>query len=217
MALDGAGDAIISADPTLLDAVAGGAGFVAVNGVVTLDLATAHVFHQTMTGDITTFAFSNLPNADEFAIAWRWVLKIDSVGGYALPIPANRPTVTWVDGSSFDDLDMSADAVNQVAFWNEGAEVFAALVWNGGLALDSREMSFAANGTIVVPMTRAESLDVANDVVSGDGTITYQRTPSGGSIGSITTRTDFAAGDVLTVTCSGTTGPTGVSIPRYAA
>jgi len=194
-----------------VEQVSGGAGFVNASGEVSLDLATGRAFHHTMTGNITGVTLTNAPDADAYLASWVWVLKIDGTGGYSFASPFN---VTWVDGGSWSDLDLTADAVNVMAFWRAGATVYGALVWNGETPLDPYKVCFLEDAAVVI-LTEAEDIDVANATKNGDGTITYAR-DSGSGFGSITTRTTFGAGDRLRVTCDSLTGTTTVRIPRFA-
>lgn len=196
----------------VLEAVEGGAGFAPVSGPIALDLAPARAFHHEMVGNITGLSFTNVPDANVSAASWTWVLRINTTGGYTF---SGWPTVTFVDGRSFEDTDLRANAVNQFTFWTVGAEVYGALVSNGRLELGAREMCFIANDTILVPMLRAEVLDPANAVKTGNGVITYAK--NGTPItGNPLPETAFAAGDVLSVTCASLTTTTGIAIPRYA-
>jgi hypothetical protein len=198
-----------------LEAVAGGAGFVNVSGVVALDLATGRAFHHTMTGNITGLSFSNVPTASEYSASWTWVLRIDATGGYSL---AGTPTVTFVDGSSWSDLDLTASSENIVTFWRVDTTTYAALVTNGQLALDPYTMTFPDDGTVLIAVARAETIDLANvthlevDGTAGTGTLSYTKNNVSAS-GS----TSFAVGDVLGVTLASSTTASAVSIPRYAA
>lgn len=207
-----------------VEAVAGGAGFVNVGGAinagaVTLDLLDVRVFHQVMTGNIASIAFSNIPDPLVKAASWMWVLRIDATGGYTFPTGANLPTVTWVDGSDWTDLDLSANAQNTVTFWTEGSETKAALVSNGTLRLDPYVLSFPDNGVQGVPITRAETLDLANvtnlelDGTAGTGTITFQRGRSG-VLTAASGATPLLPDDVLVVTMASSTTHSVVSIPR---
>lgn len=195
----------------ITEAVAGGAGFTSVSGAVTMDLTSSRAFHHTMTGNITSLAFSNVPDADAFEAAWTWALHIDATGGYML---SGTPTVVWVDGSDWSDLDLTANAKNEVRFWRVGAVTYAALVWNGDLALDPYKACFIDGvETTIVILTEYEEIDAGNVTKHGDGTITLNR--NGGA--AITTRTAFDAGDRLGIQLSSGVGTTvAVSIPRYA-
>jgi hypothetical protein len=198
-----------------VEAVSGGAGFVNVSGAVTLDLSTGRVFQNTATGNITGPTFMNVPAAAGNSPSWKWVLKIDAIGGYTL---TSTPTVTFVDGSSFADADMSANAVNTFVFWVDGAVTYGALVTNGSLALDPYVIPFPAAGTALIVVARAETIDLSNalnveaDGTTGTGTLSYAK--DGVAISPIVS-TAFVAGEVLTVTLSGSTTATAGSIPRY--
>ena len=195
----------------ITEAVAGGAGFTNVSGVVTMNLTSSRAFHHTMTGSITSLAFSNVPAAAAFEAAWTWALHINATGGYML---SSTPAVTWVDGSDWSDLDLTANAKNEVRFWQVGAVTYAALVWNGDLALDPYTVCFiSGQETTVIILTAYEEIGAGGVTKHGDGTITLSR--NGG--GAITTRTAFDAGDRLGVQLSSGMGTTvAVSIPRYA-
>jgi len=190
-----------------VDAVSGGAGFVDVSGAVSLDLDTGRAFHHTMTGNITSLAFASVPTDTEYETSWTLVLKIDATGGYTL---AGTPTVTWLDGSSWSDIDLTANAVNILQFVRIGSTTYATLVYNGDIPLDPYKVCFLADETVTI-VTEAEDVDVASDTTDGDGTITYEKNGVG-----ITTRTTFTEGDVLSVICTGLTTTTAVRIPRYA-
>ena len=198
-------DDLVLTVPT--EQVAGGAGFVNASGAVALDLDDGRAFHHTMTGNITGLTFSNVPTAAEFEAGWRWVLRIDATGGYTL---AGTPTVTFVDGRSFADADLAANAENIFTFWRVGSITYAALITNGSIEFDPYKLHFIENATVTV-LTENESIDVANATKNGDGTITFQRNGS-----AITVRTDFSVGDRLSVTCATATTATSVRVPRYA-
>ena len=74
--------------------------------------------------------------------------------------------------------------------------------------LDPYKVIFLADATIPI-VTEAEDIDIPGATKNGDGVITYaiNGTP-------ITTRTTFAVGDRLEVTCAGMTTTTTVRIPR---
>jgi len=195
-----------------IERVSGDAGFVNVSGSVTLDLANGRNFQHEMDGNITSLAFANVPMNTEFAASWSWALRIDATGGYTL---SGTPTVTWVDGSTFADLDLSANAVNIVTFWQVGSITYAAFAWNGSLELDPYTMTFQEDGSVLIVVTQAETIDLGSvthveaDGTAGTGTLSYAKNGSAAS-GS----TAFAAGDVLTVTLASSTTPSAVSIPR---
>ena len=185
--------------------VSGDAGWVNVSGSFSLDLSTGRVFHHNMTGSVTSMTFTNVPTTTQYGAVWLWVLKVPN-NGYTL---SGTPTVTWVDGHSFDSLDMTAGTVNMVVFWRVDTITYAALVTNGEIPLDAYKVSFQENASVTI-LTEAEDVDVANASKYGDGTITYAKNGS-----PITARTTFAADDRLTVTCASATGETTVRVPRY--
>jgi hypothetical protein len=198
------GDLVLSV-PT--ENVAGGASFIDTSGAVVLDLTDARAFHHKMVGNITSLGFSNVPPHATHSAAWTWVLWIDATGGYTF---AGPPAVTWLDGGSFDDLNLEAGALNIIQFIRIGASTFATFVFNGPVQLDPYKLAFLDNATILIP-TETEDIDVANaQVPSGDGDITYTQN---GVV--ITARTSFVVGDVLGVTCSALLTTTAVRIPRY--
>jgi hypothetical protein len=198
-----------------IEVVAGAAGFVNDNGAVDLDLTSARAFHRTMTGNITELTFSNIPSSDAYSASWVLVLRIDATGGYTL---SGTPTVTFVDGASWDDIDLTADAENILTFWRVGTTTYAALVTNGQLALDPYVMTFPDDGTILIAVARAEMIDLGSvthleaDGTAGTGTLSYTKDGVAAS-GS----TAFTAGEVLGVTLASSTTASAVSIPRFAA
>lgn len=193
-----------------IEVVAGGAGFVNESGAVSLDLTSARAFHHMMTGNITSLSFTNVPSSGTYATSWSWVLRIDATGGYTLE---NTPTVTFVDGSSWSDVNLTANAENILTFWQVGTTTYGAILTTGELALDPYKVCFLEDAEVVI-MTEAEDIDVANDSQGGDGVITYKK-GSGATVTDITARTTFASGDRLHVVCTGQTGVTTVRIPRY--
>jgi hypothetical protein len=202
-----------TADAIVHERVAGGAGFVNVTGAVTLDLALGRVFQHIATGNLTGPTFTNVPAHAQYSAEWRWVLKIDAVGGYTL---TDTPPVTFVDGASFADADMSANAVNTFVFWRDGTTTFGSLVTNGSLTLDPFVLSFPTNQAHLLPITRRQTLgldDVTNveaDGTAGTGTLSFKK--DDGAIPA--QETEFLAGEVLTVTLAGASTPSGVAIPR---
>lgn len=192
-----------------VEQVAGGAGFVNASGSVTLDLSTGRAFHSTMTGNITSLAFSNVPSAAAYMTSWAWVLTVGAAGPYTL---AGTPTVTFVDNRSFAHANLEANAVNIFTFWRVGATTYGALVTNGVIEFDPYKVHFIENATVVV-LTEYESIDAtaANVTTNGDGDITLQRNGS-----PITALTNFDEGDRLSVICADATSATSVRIRRYA-
>ena len=197
-----------------IEVVAGGAGFTNQSGAVSLYLTSSRAFHHTMVGNITSLAFSNVPSTTAFSASWTWVVRKDGTANvYSI---SGAAAVTFVDGRSFSDADLTTpNAENIFTFWQVGSITYGALVTTGELAFDPYKVCFLDNATVVV-MAEAESIDVANDSQSGDGTITYAKTTGAGSPTTITTRTTFAVGDRLSIICTGATGTTTVRIPRYA-
>ena len=197
------------------ETVAGGSGFVDVSGDVVFDLSTGHTFFARVVGNVTSWGFVNVPELAEVSPAVRIVFLMDATGGYLIE---NGPTVAFRDGASFADLNTAANAENELFLWTVGTGWRAALVWNGALALDPYVIPFAADGTGLVPVTRAESIDLGSvthleaDGTAGTGTLAY--TKNGVSASGVTS---FAAGDVLGVTRTGGSAASSVSIPRTAA
>jgi len=195
-----------------VDQVAGGSGFVNASGAVTVNLNNGRSFHYTMTGNITGLTFSNIPSVNTHATSWTVVLRIDATGGYTL---SGTPTVTWVDGSAFSKFDLTANAENVATFWRIGATTYGALVTNGTIDLDPFVMSFSGDGTQLVVVSQAETLDLSSvthveiDGTAGTGTLSYKKNNAAAS-GS----TAFSASDVLAVTLSGSSAASTVSIPR---
>jgi hypothetical protein len=191
--------------PGVLEAVAGGAGFADVSGAVSLDLNLARTFLHTMTGNITSVSFANIPSDVTTAASWTWGLKINATGGYTL---AGLPTVTWLDGSDWSDLNLSANALNIVAFSRYGSTTYAWLISNDVLALDPYKVHFPTNGSHTI-LTEGETLDLAGATKHGDGVITYQR--NGVSASGLTA---CEVGDRFGITCESATAPTSVRVPR---
>ena len=200
-----------------VEQVAGGAGFVDVSGAVELDLATGRAFHQVMIGNITSLAFVNVPDADEYATSWTWALNINITGGYALPTSGSLPTVVWVDGNGWADIDLDAYAKNLVTFWRVGLTTYAALITNGVFALDPYVIAFPDDGTVLLPIARAETIALGSvthlAAAGGAGTGTLSYTKDGAAASG---NESFAAGEVLGVTLASSTAASGVSIPRFA-
>jgi hypothetical protein len=194
----------------LAETVAGGSGFINASGNVTLDLANARVFQLLVTGAVTSVAFSNIPNANTTAAEWVMVLKLGATPYGVL----NLPTVTFLDGSSWADLNLAANAFNVVYFERHGATTYAYLGSNGLYDLDPYKLSFAANGTVVLA-TESEELDLRPTVgftkPTGNGAITFKKNGAGGDLD---VKTNFAVGDYLLVTCASLTTATAVRIPR---
>lgn len=200
-----AGELVLNA---LADKVAGGIGFTDINGVVTLNLSEGLVFHRRLTGNLTGLSFTGVPASAERAPTVRLVLRIDSTGGY---IASGLPTVVWLNGRTWDDLNLAANAENVLVLAFDGGTIYGSLLFNGEMALDPYKATVFANGTYPIP-TEAESIDLANVTKpTGDGTLAFNK--NGGA--AITVRTDFAVGDVLNVVVTGLTTTTAVRIPRY--
>lgn len=199
----------------ILEAVAGGAGFVPVSGAVELDLASARAFHHELVGHLSSLSFTNVPNSDAFSANWTWVLRVNATGGYTV---SGTPAVTFVDGSTWSDLNLSANAVNVIQFGRKGSITYAAFLANGALALDPHTMTFPVDGTVLIPIARQETL-VLGSVMhrsitggAGSGSLEFRRNDT-----PVTGTQVFAAGQVLAVTRSGGSAASGVSIPRRAS
>ncbi len=197
----------------IAEAVAGGAGFQNVQGDVTLNLALGRNFLQRLIGNVGTLAFSNVPDGNAFSAGWLWVLEVDSLGPYVISVP---PTVTWLNGGGWSDLDLTANARNFVWFFRVAGVTYARLLSNGETELEPLVVSFPTNGTAIYS-TGSESIDIpAATKPRGNGTITYQRSVGNGTPAAITARTTFAVGDNLHVICASATTHTSVRVPRYA-
>jgi hypothetical protein len=196
-----------------LESVAGAAGFANVTGAVVMDLNLGRHFHHTLTGHISSLTFSNVPLANAFSAEWTWVLRVGPSGPYTL---SNPPTVVWLDGSDWTDLDLDASAENIVYFWQVGTTTFASLITNGTLALDPVVMSFPADGTQLYVVTGNVFLDLGNvthvqeDGTAGTGSLSYKRN----GVGIPAADALFGPGQVLGVTMTGSTTPSAVSVPR---
>jgi hypothetical protein len=198
--------------PVVSEAVAGGAGFINTTTTTTLDLSASRVFLRTMVGD-TTLALSNIPAETTSAAAWTLVLRINATGGYTLTGPS--PAVVWLDGSTWTNLNMTANAQNVVAFARYGSTTYAWLVSNGVLELDPFVFSFEEDGSQYAVITQAETLSLGSVTHSapgggsGSGSLAYARNGS-----TVTGTQAFTSGQVLTVTRSGSSAAGVVSIPR---
>ena len=185
----------------------------AANGHVSYDLSVARTIRSTVTGNVTSAVFTNLPSAG----TWVWIVKMDAVGEHMLS--GLHAVDRWLDGRGYPDINRSPNATSILVYTWDGAELTGAVAWNGVLDLDAREMNFHEDGSIIVPITRAETLDLGNvtnlqaDGTAGTGALTYQR----GRAGELTAAsgvTPLEAGDVLVVTLANSTTPSAVSIPR---
>ena len=83
--------------------------------------------------------------------------------------------------------------------------------------LDAREMTFLEDGTLIVPITSPEVLDLGNvthleiDGTAGTGTLSFKKN-DGADLA--LEPLNFSAGEVLAVTLTGSTTPSAVAIPR---
>jgi hypothetical protein len=193
-----------------LPLVAGAAGFVTVSGAVTLDLSLGWTHHLTVTGNVTSLGFSNIPTATVTSAIVRLVIRQDATGGHTVAEPAG---LVFKDGRSWSDLAITPAAVNSLWLERVGADWHAYLD-NGILELEDFYLDFQASATIKVVIRRPQVIDAtgANVEVDGAGTVTIERTPSGGAKATITAATAFGTGDVLHVTAS---AGQSVTIPRY--
>lgn len=166
-----------------------------------MDLALYRNFHFTQTGDIA-LSFANIPTGKSLS----WTLKLTG-GGYAI---TSYPSVEFVDGSSFDDLDLNVGQVNIVVFNHMDGVTFGSIIATPKLVLDPYKLSFQVDGTITI-LTDYEALDTLNHSTYGDGGITFTR--NGSPLA--TSWQVFQKGDRLGVTCTGATSETLVSVPRY--
>ena len=197
----------------LTEKVAGGSGFISKAGAVVMDFTEGDAFHYTMTGNWTSLALSSTPSGLATEKAFTLVIMVDATGGYTVSSPF---AVTWLDGSSWGDLDLTANAVNIMQFVNIGTTVYGALVYKDGvITLEPYVLSFADDGSQLVVVTQAETLDLGSVTnveaggTAGTGTLAFEQ--NGGAATGVTS---FVSGDVLKVTLSGSGTPTAVSIPR---
>lgn len=197
---------------TILETVWGGAGFIGVSGNVELDFDDARAFHLQMNGNINSLTFNSVPDSDSFSATWSIALRINTTGGYTV---SGLPAVTWIDGSSWNDLNLAANAVNLLTLWQVGSTIYGAIVFNGLLELESHKLSFDDNGSQLIVFDRPQTLDLGNvvnveaDGTAGTGTLTYQR--NGTTVSGVTS---FSTGQVLRVTLASSVTPTAVGIPR---
>lgn len=192
----------------ITDKVAGGAGFANATGTVTMDLAAARVFLFTVTGNITSLSFSNIPSSNEFATVATIVLRMDATGGYTIAEPAD---LVFRDGQAWADLDTTANNTNIVVVERVGTQWYAYLDNGQAPTQDPVAFSFQANGDLYFVAHENMTLDVGNTRQTGTGTVAFAKNGS-----AITAATAFAAGDVLKVTCSGIGTHKAVTIPRTA-
>ena len=175
-----------------------------ISGSVTLGLASHRSFHVTVTGNVTAFSFTDVPDGAAWLAAIHW----DATGGHTFS-GFGGSTVEWTGGHSWGDLDRSANARNVLGFFRVGTRTYITLITKGELALEPYKLAFENNGARSY-LAEAEEIDAANVTKNGDGVITVKKD---GAI--ITTRTAFAEGDLLTIECASATGETTVRIPRY--
>lgn len=206
------GDVAAGDDPrfgqSVLPLIVGGHGFQGAGGNVTLDLSLGWTFHLQANSDITGLSFSNLPNSNVTSAIVRLVIKQDATGGRAIAEPSN---LVFRDGRTWADLVTGPNAENRVWLERVGSS-WDAYLDNGVLELEDLHLHFVAAATLKIAVRRPQVIDVASALVDGAGSVTYERTPSGGSKGEITTSTAFGAGDLLHVTAA---VDQSVTIPRY--
>lgn len=173
--------------------VAGGAGFVDVSGAVELDLNEGDTFLRRQTGNITGLTTVNIPTGTAQSKEWYLVLLIDATGGYSA---SGFTGVTWMNGSSAADLNLTADAVNIVYFRRFGEITYTQVVFNTATELPEIAFDFSAgDGTQEMVIRTPCTIDVENATVAGAGTIVYEKDTT-----TITVATAFTTGDVLKVT-----------------
>ena len=181
----------------------------AASGELSYDLSAARTIRSTITGNVTSAAFTNTPPAG----SWVWIITMDATGNHML---SGLPTVTrWLGGRSYADLDRTANATNILVYTWDGNELSVSLAWNGGLELDSFKIALSENGVYAVPVDAGDALDFADvQKPTGDAAVTFKKNGAGSDL---TALTSFAAGDWLQVTVATLTTPTAVLIPRYVA
>ena len=186
----------------------------AASGELSYDLSVARTIRSTVTGNVTSAVFTNLPDAG----TWVWIVKMDAVGEHMLS--GLHAVDRWLDGRSYADINRSPHATSILVYTWDGVELTGAVAWNGVLELDAREMNFQGDGDIIVPITRPETLDFGNvthraeNGTAGDGTLTFARGRASVIATGLTGEWDFEPNDVLRVTLTGSTTPSAVSIPR---
>ena len=183
----------------------------AASGELSYDLSVARTIRSTITGNVTGAAFTNLPSAG----SWVWIVKMDATGNHMMS--GLHAVDRWLDGRSYPDINRSPNATTILIYTWDGAELTGAVAWNGVLELDAREMNFQEDGTIIVPITRSETLDFGDvtnleaDGTAGTGVLSYKK--NDGADLALEPQA-FVAGEVLSVTLTGSTTPSAVSIPR---
>jgi hypothetical protein len=96
------------------------------SGTSTVDLALGNYFYATLTENITTVTFSNLPASGRFA-SWEWEVTQDAgASGYTITWPA---AIIWSGGSA-PTLTATASAVDVIAFWTRdgGTTIYASIM-----------------------------------------------------------------------------------------
>lgn len=190
----------------LQEAISGSAGFADVSGAVTLSLLAGRVFLIRATGNVTSLSFSDVPSSSERVPEILLAIRIDGVGGHTF---AGLPAVTWLDGSTWSDLNLAANANNFVHLLYIDGTLYGSMLYTGELSGDPYKACFLANATIFV-VTENEYIDIPNATKpQGDGAIAYQKNGA-----TITLKTLFAQGDRLGIVCTGLTTTTAVRIPR---
>ena len=178
------------------------------SGVINLDFAGRAFRTINVAGGIT-FTTSNLA-------AGRGVL-VKLLGDFI-----ERTVVFPADWKFVSDKPSSvlADSVCVLYLLSEtsaNSGVIASWSQDRRVPLDAREMNFQEDGTIIVPITHAERLDLGNvthfeiDGTAGTGTLSFKK-DNGADLA--LWAADFAAGEVLAVTLTGSTTPSAVAIPR---
>jgi hypothetical protein len=90
-----------------------------------MDLANGNYFTTTLTENISTITFANLPASGQFA-SWEWQITQDAgASGYTLTFPA---AVKWPGGTA-PTLTATASAIDVLAFWTSdgGTTIFGAI------------------------------------------------------------------------------------------
>lgn len=205
--------------PRRIDAVAGGTGFVDASGATTLDVALGRAFLLIATADVAV-TFDNIPSGDVANTGWKVFFRQDATGGHALTI-ANTIKPHYADALA--DINTSPNALNMLWFERVGGETFWSLYHNESVPTEPTMGFFAGADpeTIGRPFSRTESLDLsdvtfrAQNGTAAAGTLAFGKNgpASGGTL--VTGLTEFAEGDVLTITRTGSTDMAFISIPGF--
>lgn len=144
-------------------------------------------------------------------------LAQDATGGYTVTYPSNTTFLNGADGS-ISSAPNSVSVITLVTR-NGGSSWVAAIADTRATKLDPLYVNPQGDGSYYVVVDSPVTMDFANVMRFGTGTVTYHRSTNNGSSwgSSLTAAQAFSSGNILRITVSGFSSSLALTIPRTAS